>query len=349
MAKIIALFNHKGGVSKTTTTLNLGWKLAEKGKRVLLADFDPQCNLTGMIFDYKDTDDLTILYEKHENLNIKDGLAPAFESRPSPLEAIKCVKIPDIEGLFLLPGNIGLSEYEVTLGIAQELSGTIQALQNLPGSIITVLQKTAEKINADYILIDTSPSLSSINRNLLMICDYFLVPSSPDFYSVMAIDSLTKIFPKWHEWAKQASELEILKSASYPFPKPHPKFLGTVIQKYRPRIGTSPARQFQNWIDKIEKQVREIFVPTLTKSGLMLPMSKYVSIGTDRNFTLASIPDFNSLIAVSQEKQKPVFALTAEDTGLTGIVLERTMKSKEQFDVIFSDFADKIIKLTTDE
>lgn len=46
MTKIICLFNHKGGVSKTTT-FNLGWMLAKKGKKVLLADFDPQCNLTG--------------------------------------------------------------------------------------------------------------------------------------------------------------------------------------------------------------------------------------------------------------------------------------------------------------
>ena len=68
MEKIIVLFNHKGGVSKTTTTLNLGWKLAEKGKRVILADLDPQCNLTGMLLDFKGIDELTELYNKHCNL-----------------------------------------------------------------------------------------------------------------------------------------------------------------------------------------------------------------------------------------------------------------------------------------
>ena len=49
MAHKIALFNHKGGVSKTTTTFHLGWMLAEKGKTVILADADPQCNLTGLV------------------------------------------------------------------------------------------------------------------------------------------------------------------------------------------------------------------------------------------------------------------------------------------------------------
>ena len=276
-------------------------------------------------------------------------MAPAFESRPSPIKPVKCVVFDEINNLLLLPGHIGLSEYEVTLGIAQELSGSIQALQNLPGSIIDILRKTASNNNVDYVLVDTSPSLSSLNRNLLMTCDYFLVPTSPDFYSLMALDSLAKILPDWFVWASRASELDVLKSASYQFPKPHPKFLGVIVQKYRPRIGTAPARKFQNWIDKIETQVKEVLVPAFTKSDLMLPMPKYSSVGASDNFILSFIPDFNSLIAVSQDKHKPVFTLTAEDTGLTGIVLKRTMKSKEQFNEIFSEFADKIIKLTTDE
>ena len=49
MAKRIALFNHKGGVSKTTTTFNLGWMLAQMGNRVILVDGDPQSNLTGLV------------------------------------------------------------------------------------------------------------------------------------------------------------------------------------------------------------------------------------------------------------------------------------------------------------
>lgn len=82
MAKIISLFNHKGGVSKTTTAFNLGWMMALKGKTVLLADFDPQCNLTGMVMGFQKADDLAALYASTPPNNIKDGLAPAFESQP---------------------------------------------------------------------------------------------------------------------------------------------------------------------------------------------------------------------------------------------------------------------------
>ena len=168
MAKQIALFNHKGGVSKTTTAFNLGWMLASKGKSVILVDADPQCNLTGIVLGYKGLTDLENFYEKENDKNIRSGLAPAFESQPKPIEAVECIPVERQDGLFLLPGHIRLSEYEVTLGIAQELSGSIQTLQNLPGSICYLLQKTAEKLNADYMLIDMNPSLSSINQNLLM-------------------------------------------------------------------------------------------------------------------------------------------------------------------------------------
>ena len=159
MAKIICLFYHKGGVSKTTTAFNLGWMMAQKGKRVLLADFDPQCNLTGMVMGFKGKDDLTTLYTGAHPNNVKDGLSPAFESQPRPIAAVECVTVGGNVNLFLLPGHIGLAEYETTLGIAQELSGSLLALRNLPGSIRYLLDITAKKYTADFVLVDMSPSL----------------------------------------------------------------------------------------------------------------------------------------------------------------------------------------------
>jgi cellulose biosynthesis protein BcsQ len=99
--------------------------------------------------------------------------------------------------LFLLPGHIGLAEYETTLGIAQELSGSLLALRNLPGSLRYVLDRTAEKYEADYVFVDMSPSLGPINQNLLMTGDHFIVPLHPDYFSSMALSSLAKTLPRW--------------------------------------------------------------------------------------------------------------------------------------------------------
>jgi cellulose biosynthesis protein BcsQ len=190
MAVNVSLFNHKGGVSKTTTAFNLGWMLARKKKRVMLVDCDPQCNLTGMVLGFSKIDDAQkALSSKTKGApsNIRDGLAPAFESRPIPLAPVSCTPIPGNDNLLLLPGHIGLAEYEVTLGIAQELSGSLVTLRNLPGSLRHLIDITAEKHKIDIAIIDMSPSLGAVNQNLLMTSDYFIVPMHPDYFSSMVV------------------------------------------------------------------------------------------------------------------------------------------------------------------
>lgn len=341
MGKRIALFNHKGGVSKTMTAFNLGWMLASRGKKVLLVDTDPQCNLTGMVMGYQGHSDLAEFYSAHPYANIWEGLAPAFKSRPEPIRPVECVRVKGRKNLFLLPGHIRLSENEVQLGIAQELSSSIHALANLPGSISDLLNKTALKFDVDIILIDMNPSLSSLNQNLLMTSDYFIVPTNPDYFSVMAINSLTEVLPRWRNWSKQAGQL--LKDASYPYVDMQPKFLGTVIQKYRPRGGGKPAKGFQVWINALNEAVANTLVPSLKKAGMMLDHARYGALGMDTSCCLAQIPDFNSLIAKSQKSQVPIFSLTRAQLELGGKILQRTVVSRNKFKILFENLADRII------
>jgi cellulose biosynthesis protein BcsQ len=345
LANIICLFNHKGGVSKTTTAFNLGWMLATKGKRVLLVDCDPQCNLTGMVLGFKKMDDLEAISGSDRARNIRDGLAPAFESRPTAIDSVECVEIPGNNNLYLLPGHIGLAEYEVTLGIAQELSGSLVTLRNLPGSIRYLIQKTATTYGIDLVVVDMSPSLGAVNQNLFSTSEYFLVPMNPDYFSMMGIDSLASILPKWRAWAQAAQSLPLLAGADYPFPHVVPKFMGSIIQRYRPRAGNVPAKAFQKWIDELERGLKETLLPALAKADMLLPAIVYEAAGFSPDKPLLQMSEFNSLIAKSQDYQVPVFALSDAQLEQVGIVLEKTKESMYDFEKLFKMAAERVIKI----
>ena len=344
MAKIINLFNHKGGVSKTTTVFNLSWMLGSMEKRVVIADFDPQCNLTGMVLGYKGVEDLQDTYREDPPNNLRDALSPAFESKPKQIVGAECVEVAGNPNLFLLPGHIGLAEYETTLGIAQELSGSLLALRNMPGAIRYLLDATAVKYNAEYVLVDMSPSLGPMNQNLMMTGDFFIVPLHPDYFSSMALTSLSKTLPRWKSWAQTAYSIEVLRTADYPFPEPHPQFIGAIIQKYRPRVGRASSA-FQHWIDQLVEGLRHELVPSLEKAGLLDGAAYRQKSGLDPWEPIMEVADFNSLIALSQEHQVPVYALTPEIVGV-GVIWEQAKASMTVFEEAFRQCAERVIALT---
>lgn len=293
---------------------------------------------------FKKVDDLSAIYSEAPPNNVKDGLAPAFESQPRQIAPVKCVEVQGVGNLFLLPGHIDLAEYETTLGIAQELSGSLLALRNLPGSIRFLLDNAAE-YKADYLLVDMSPSLGPLNQNLLTTSDYFIVPLHPDYFSAMALNSLAKVLPRWKTWAETAFSIDALSKADYPFRAPKSIFIGAVIQKYRPRLGKA-SKAFQNWIDQLISGLGSTLLPALEKSGMVQRNLFKERLGTDPSAPIMEVADFNSIIALSQEHQVPVFALTAEQTGQAGAVWEQTKTSMAVFYEAFSKCADKIFQLT---
>ncbi|OKH88344.1 ParA family protein [Thalassospira sp. TSL5-1] len=345
MAKIINLFNHKGGVSKTTTVFNLGWMLGSLGKRVIIADFDPQCNLTGMVLGFKGVEDLDGVYTSSPANNVKDALSPAFESKPFKIDGSECMCVNGNGNLFLLPGHIGIAEYETTLGIAQELSGSLLALKNLPGSIRYMLDRTAEKYNADFVLVDMSPSLGPINQNLLMTSDHFIVPLHPDYFSSMALSSLTKTLPRWKKWATTASSLDVLTDADYPFPNTNTSFIGAIVQKYRPRNGRASSA-FQHWIDDLTSGLKDKLIPMLIENDLLDAVLFEEITGSKPWNPILEVADFNSLIALSQEHQVPVYALEKSKVNQTGAVWDQTERSMSAFEKAFRDCAENVILLS---
>lgn len=319
--------------------------LAERGHTVVMVDADPQCNLTGMVIDIKAEDALETFYRDNPGRNLRDALEPAFASRPKPLEAVDCVPVEGIEDLYLLPGHVGLAEDEVSLGIAQQLSESVQALKNLPGSFRYLFDLTAAAYDADFVLIDLSPGLGAINQNLVATSDFFIVPASPDVFSVMALESLARVLPRWQRWATNAAQLDALARADYPFPEPALKFLGTIVQRYRLKGGVA-TEGFRGYFDALDRAVTEMLTPALKSAGLLLAPEKYESAGLDQSLRLANIPDFNTLITNSQQARKPIFALTQDDTAKRGYVWETQKASIDAFRALFEELAERVEMLT---
>lgn len=339
--KLISLFNHKGGVSKTTTTFNLGWMLAERGHKTLIVDADPQCNLTALVLGYNSIDDTETFYAANPNCDIYSCIKPVVDGSLGKVITASPV-VTSNANLSLLCGNIALSEIETQISVAITTSAAIPAIRNIPGSIGAFIRQTAQHNDFEYVIIDMSPSVGALNECLLMSSDYFIVPTSPDFFCAQAIKSLTNIVPRWNLEIALFRNKEIV----YPFPSEPPKFIGFISQKYRPRSG-APAKSFQKWIDIIKNEVVLSLIPALAPIGMAVDeLSFKTNIKADEPFNLANIADFNSLIAQSQKHNVPIFALTDAQIEQGGIILENMKESRDNFRKSFAQLADEIHKLT---
>lgn len=327
--KTIILFNHKGGVSKTLTTFNIAWMLTENGKKVLVADCDPQCNMSALFlgenFDEYYTADAT------KRMNIKDALRVAFESRPEPIKAINCYPSPKNNDLFLLPGHMDLSEYEPSLSLAMNNNNVMMALQNLPGALSRLIDLCVERHNIDYVFIDINPGLSSLNQIAFTMSDRFIVPTNPDPFSLMALKTLLKVLPRWKQWAKNTNS--VLQDASYPLPLTEMKFIGEISQRFN-RRNSRPTASYQTVIDEIRNFVNGDFADTLKENEMLYPREDY---------HLAEIPDFGAMLQKANERLIPVFAL--EDNDLPGgAALENTTAKRDDIKQMFSQLANIIME-----
>ncbi|MCP3751487.1 ParA family protein [Pseudomonas sp. SBB6] len=334
--KIISLFNHKGGVSKTTTTFNLGWMLAEQGYKTLIVDTDPQCNLTALVLGYTSIDDTSDFYARNPNCDLYSCILPVLNGEGRHIQAVPVDTAHP--KLSLLCGNLQLSEAETQISVALTTAAKLPAMRNIPGVLGECIRSTAEKYGYDYVLIDMSPSVGALNQCLLMSSDYFIVPTAPDFFCAQAIKSLTRVIPKWNREVAEFRD----PGFNYHLPVSPPKFIGIISQKYRPRNG-APAKSFQRWIDIINNEVANALVPALMPVGMSIDEADFNKHSVrGEPFNLANISDFNSLIAQAQKHNVPVYALTDEQIEQGGNILDNMKLSRNDFAKTFEELASKV-------
>ncbi|HNP96125.1 MAG TPA: ParA family protein [Cyclobacteriaceae bacterium] len=178
MAKIICVTNLKGGVSKTTSTANLGAALARMGYRVLIVDWDPQGNLT------------THFGIEDENLKtLFQALDPAVKGYHH-VDKLHAYGLEQYPGkLFLLANNFTLAKFEGTF------TGTLPGFQ-------FVLKKALENFDdrVDFVLIDTQPSLSVLTINAFCAADHLMIPMEADKFSENGLDQILFALQQIHEY-----------------------------------------------------------------------------------------------------------------------------------------------------
>jgi chromosome partitioning protein len=167
-ARVIAIANQKGGVGKTTSTINLGAALAEYGRKVLLVDFDPQGALS-----------VGLGVPAHE---LDDTIYNLLMERNAELDEV--IRETGVEGMDLLPSNIDLSAAEV------QLVTEVGREQALGRAIKPALDRY------DFILIDCQPSLGLLTINALACADQVLVPLACEFFSLRGVALLMDTIDK---------------------------------------------------------------------------------------------------------------------------------------------------------
>ena len=163
MSRVIAIANQKGGVGKTTTSINLSACLAEKGKKVLLIDMDSQGNTTSGFGFEKNELDKTVYEVLREEVSIEEAIIPVEEC---------------FENLFLIPANRNLAGAEIELVTRENMQ--------------YILKKQLEPIkdNYDFIIIDCPPSLNMLTVNALTASDTVLVPIQCEYYALEGLSQL---------------------------------------------------------------------------------------------------------------------------------------------------------------
>jgi cellulose biosynthesis protein BcsQ len=323
-AKRIALFNHKGGVGKTTLTVNIAAALASMGKRVLLVDADPQCNLTSYLVAEDVLDTWLDESDTSEGVTLWTALRPIVQATGD-LYQIEPVE-PGISKVLLLPGDIRLSDFEQEL--TQMWSDCFQRkLRGLRGT--SALSQLINVISADhsidYVFYDCGPNVGPLNRVILLDCNFFIVPAACDLFSIRALKTLGQTLATWvSDWRM----IDRLAPDGIYLLRGDPRFLGYIPQHFRIYRG-QVASGYSRYMSQIEKHIASDVVKVLRKID-----PKLASTSLSQN-KLGQIKDFGTLANESQIQGVPLMQANAG-----------TPEQRRQAQLAFENIARKIIALT---
>jgi cellulose biosynthesis protein BcsQ len=329
--KIISIFNNKGGVGKTTLTFHVSCALAALGKRVLMIDLDPQCNLTiyGMkqdalhkIWTEEDSfidrgfdaakNDMEL--EKFKQLNERNRtihyILKPTEEGTGDLSTLPC-PVQLSKNLDLIPGRLTLHMYEDKIASrwSEIYQGDPLAIRTIT-RIRTLAQDYAKEKRYDIVMVDTSPSLGVLNKVIISTVDGFIVPCFPDMFSLYGIRNIGNSLAAWKKQFDTIYRL-ISPEKRKSFPTNFVRFLGFTIYNAKKYDGSNPggisiaAANFSKQIPitvetYIKPEIREhidddMLRNSIGKDSIMLTHNTMPLMAQKYNKPIWEVPDLSTL------------------------------------------------------
>lgn len=297
----LAFFNNKGGVGKTTLLYHLAWMFADMGKRVLVADFDPQANLTSMFLTEPELEKLWDP-DNAQDQSVMTPLSPIIRGLgdigPTPLQRIA----PNIR---LVPGDLNLSNFESNLSEAWgKCLDRQEPAFRTTSSLYRITQQAAKNFDADLVLIDVGPNFGAINRAALICADAVVIPVAPDLFSIQGLRNLGPTLTNWRrEWnvrlgQNPASDLPLPTAAMEP--------LGYVVLQFGIR-DSRPVAAYDKWAQRIPSTYAEKVL-----GNPPAPQGR----GIANDDCLGLLKHYRSLMPMAMEAHKPIFRLKPSDGAI---------------------------------
>lgn len=298
---VIAFFNNKGGVGKTSLVYHIAWMMADLGYRVLACDLDPQGNLTSAFLDEERLE--TLLEEDGKPTTIFRAIQPLKDGTGDIAEPIL---MPIDDGLALLPGDMAMSEFEDDLSQVWPkcLDRDMRSFRVI-SAFSRVMQRGAETHGADVILADLGPNLGAINRAALIASDFVVIPVGADLFSLQGLRNLGPTLKRWRRgWAER---LDNSPDSNLILPQGKMAPIGYVIMQHSVRLDR-PVKSYERWVSRIPKTYHDF-----VKDGHQTDTD--LTQDNDPN-RLALLKHFRSLMPMAQEARKPIFHLKPADGAL---------------------------------
>lgn len=293
----LAIFNHKGGVGKTTLTINIASALAERGLGVLLVDSDPQCNLTSYLFDESVVDEFLATSDKPDGVTVWSAVRPFLDGDGSKAGKVTPF-VAGETGCLVVPGDIALTKFELELA---DCWGNM--FQRNPRAfrgtslLHSIADSIAAKYKIDYVFYDTGPNIGPLNRSILLGCDYFIVPGACDLFSVRALKTLGATLV---DWITDYSTAVLRAPPDVPLLTGRPKFLGYIPQGFRV-YGNAMTSVASKYHSRFVKQLREDIIQPLRT------LDKSLAPANLTGAKLGEVRNFASLVQQAQGQGTPLW------------------------------------------